>query len=81
MSYSEKGNRISSKELFAEHIRRASKFNGISLLDAIVSYCEDTSLQIEDIIMMIDVNLKEELRVEVINDNRVVNVKKIAALF
>jgi len=81
MSFSIKNARIDSKENFADHIRATSKHNHISLMDSITSYCMDTEIPMENIIQMIDKSLKEEIRVEAINNRMVPSIAKIKALF
>lgn len=71
----------SSKEQFAANIRSIARKNKLNVIDAITSYCEDNEIQMEDVLPLLDRNLKEEIRVTAIEDRYVRGFKKPATLF
>ena len=72
---------ITSKEKFAAEIRKLARDNNLNLIEAITSYCEDHDVMMEDIIPLIDKNLKEELRCDAIDNRYVVGIPKPNKLF
>lgn len=72
---------VSSKEQFAATVRQIARKNGLNLIDAITSYCEDNEIQMEDVLPLLDRNLKEEIRVAAIDGRYVRGFKKTAKLF
>ena len=72
---------VTNSEKFAAEIRKLAKDNEINLIEAITSYCEDNDTMMEDVIPLIDGNLKEELRIDAIDNRYVVGAKKTAKLF
>lgn len=71
----------SSKEQFAANIRSIARKNKLNVIDAITSYCEDNEIQMEDVLPLLDRNLKEEIRVTAIEDRYVRGFKKPVTLF
>ena len=53
---------ITSKEKFAAEIRGIARDNNLDLIEAITSYCEDNDVFMEDVIPLLDKNLKEEVQ-------------------
>lgn len=72
---------VSSKEQFAATVRKIARTNKLNLIDAITSYCEDREIQMEDVLPLLDRNLKEEIRVAAIENRYVRGFKKPATLF
>lgn len=72
---------VSSKEQFAAHIRSVARKNGLDLIEAIASYCEDKRVDMEDVIPLLDKNLREEIRVDAIDGRYVRGFSKPAKLF
>lgn len=72
---------ITSKEKFAAEIRQLARENDLNLIEAITSYCEDHDVMMEDIIPLLDKNLKEELRCDAIENRYVVGIPKPKKLF
>ena len=57
---------VSNKEYFASNIRTIARNNNLDLVEAITSFCEDNEYQMEDIIPLLDKNLREEIKVDAI---------------
>lgn len=72
---------ITSKEKFASEIRQLARENDLNLIEAITSYCEDHDVMMEDIIPLLDKNIREELRCDAIDHRYVVGFKKQKKLF
>ncbi len=72
---------VSSKEQFAAHIRKLARNNGLDLIEAITSYCDDKQMEMEDVIPLLDKNLREEIRVAAIQGRYVRGFQKPATLF
>lgn len=72
---------ITSKEKFASEIRRLARDNNLNLIEAITSYCEDNNVMMEDIIPLLDKNIREEIRCDAIDHRYVVGFKKPKKLF
>lgn len=72
---------ITSKEKFASEIRQLARDNDLNLVEAITSYCEDNDVMMEDIIPLLDKNIKEEIRCDAIDNRYVVGIKKHKKLF
>lgn len=71
----------SSKEQFASTIRAIARKNKLNIIDAITSYCEDREIQMEDVLPLLDRNLKEEIRSAAIEHRYVLGFKKVATLW
>lgn len=72
---------ITNKEKFASEIRRLARDNNLNLIEAITSYCEDNDVMMEDIIPLLDRNIREEIRCDAIDNRYVVGFKKPKKLF
>lgn len=72
---------INNKEQFSAKIHKIARENGLNIIDAITSYCEDNDFLMEDIIPLLDRNMKEEIRVSAIENRYVRGFKKPATLF
>ena len=48
---------------FSMNIIEKSLHNDINIIDAVVSYCEDHGYEMEDVIPLLDDNIKERIRV------------------
>lgn len=72
---------ITSKEKFAAEIRRISRENDLDLIEAITSYCEDNNIMMEDVIPILDKNIREEIRCAAIDGRYVVGIPKPKKLF
>lgn len=72
---------ITSKEKFAAEIRGIARDNNLDLIEAITSYCEDNDVFMEDVIPLLDKNLKEEIRCAAIEGRYVVGIPKPKKLF
>lgn len=70
-----------SKEQFASEIRLLARRNGLNLIEAISSYCEDNDVDMEDVIPMLDRNMKEEIRCDAIQHRYVRGQKPVSTLF
>lgn len=66
---------IDSKEQFAMELASISRINNINIIDAITEYCERHTLDIDDIIQLLDKNLKEQIRVTAIKERYVTGMK------
>ena len=71
---------VTNKEKFASQIRAIARYNNLNLIDAITSFCEDEEIMIEDVIPLLDRNLKEEIRVTAVGLNYV-RGEKVTTLF
>lgn len=71
---------VTSKERFAAQIRHIARTNRLNLIDSITSYCEDEEIMMEDVIPLLDRNLKEEIRVTAI-ENNYIRGEKVTTLF
>ncbi len=72
---------VNNKEQFAATVRKIARRNNLNLIDAITSYCEDNDVQMEDVIPLLDRNLKEEIRVTAVEHRYVTGIKAPAKLF
>ena len=72
---------VNSKEQFAASLRKVARKNNLNIIDALTSYCEDRDIQMEDVLPLIDRNLKEEIRVTAIENRYVRGFKKPVTLF
>ena len=72
---------VNSKEQFAATMRQIARKNDLNLIDAITSYCEDNEIQMEDVLPLLDRNLKEEIRVAAIEGRYIRGVKQPSTLF
>lgn len=48
---------------FSMSLIEDSIFNGINIIDTVVSYCEENNLHMEDIIPLLDQNIKDRIMV------------------
>lgn len=53
---------ITNKEVFAATIRKLADDNDLNLIEALTSYCEDHDFMMEDVLPLLDNNIKEEIR-------------------
>ena len=72
---------ITNKEKFASEIRKLAQDNDLNLIEAITSYCEDNDVMMEDVITLLDDNIREELKCAAIDHRYVVGFKTPKKLF
>lgn len=63
-------------EKIIKDIRDQIKYHNITVFDAILDIAETKSIDVEDIVKMLDVNLLEQLKTECINERKVLSIKK-----
>ena len=54
---------------FSRHIEQLANDTGLSLIDTILTYCEDNTISPDDISKLINRSLKDKLEMEFINLN------------
>jgi hypothetical protein len=68
-----------NNEKFAKIILEFARVNNLNLVEALVSYCEDNEMEMEDVIKLLDKSMKKRIEVEAI-ENRYVVGQKISKL-
>jgi len=72
---------VTNKEKFAATIRTIARENDLNLIESISSYCEDNEIDMEDVIPLLDKNMKAELRVCAVQHRMVPGEKPVNQLF
>ncbi len=73
---------LDSSEHFAVFIKKTAKQDNMSLIDTIVSYCEESeTMDMESAIALLDSSMKAHLKQDAINNRKVLGFKLANALF